>query len=57
MRGGFGNSRIKVDRLLSQLLGVPEGTLLKYTEFTKGCFEYVKRNYLGIKVKVNGQST
>lgn len=37
---------VKVDDVLSQLLGVPKDELVSYTELTKGLHEYIKNHGL-----------
>ena len=40
---------VVTDDTLSQLIGVPKGALLSYTELTRGLHAYIKSNKLRLK--------
>ena len=42
----FGSYRVVVDKKLSELFGIKEGSELKPSEFVKACWSYVKKNNL-----------
>ena len=43
---GLTKKIIYADKLLSSLLGVPEGSLVSYSEISKGLHKYIKENDL-----------
>jgi hypothetical protein len=43
---GLLKKRIRVDRNLGQVVGVPEGTTVSYAEIQKGLHKYIRENNL-----------